>query len=179
MKKYLVPGLMLVAVIGLTVAGSVSAQGRRDTMIKPGERRLGDPATTEIIGNITAVSGNTVTVNGIELIRRERQSTTTYTVDATNSRVMKDRATTTVGALAVGDQVSVRGKVSGTSVTAKSIQVITNNLPAGRQLGRGEFRSQRPGWASSTMASTSSSTPGVGRAFLGRVFNFFRHQFGF
>ena len=177
MKKYFVPVLVLVSVIGLTVAGSVSAQGRRDLVPKPGERRLGAPSTKEIIGNITAVSGNKVTVDGMEMVRRERQSTTTYIVDATNSRVMKDRATTTVGALVVGDQVSVRGTISGTNMTAKSIQVITNKRPVGEP--GGEFRGQRPNWASSTMASTSSSTPVMRRAFLGRIVSFFRHQFGF
>jgi len=75
------------------------------------------PAVT---GLVTAVSGNTVTING-----HQGYSTTTatvvYTVDATNATVRKGNATSSVSNIAIGDRVAVQGTVSGTSVVATSI----------------------------------------------------------
>ena len=71
-----------------------------------------------VVGTISAVNGNTLTVAG--------KNGTTYTVDATNAKIMtfaqgQKPAAGTVASLKVGDTVGIRGTVSGTNVTATSI----------------------------------------------------------
>ena len=71
-----------------------------------------------VVGTISAISGNTLTVAG--------KNGTTYTVDASGARVMtfargQKPAASTLASLKVGDTVGVRGTVSGTSVTATSV----------------------------------------------------------
>jgi hypothetical protein len=73
-----------------------------------------------IFGTVSAINGNILTVVGRG--PGTNQASTTYTVDATNSTVVKNNATTTISAVLVGDTVSVRGTVSGTNVTATSIR---------------------------------------------------------
>jgi hypothetical protein len=69
-------------------------------------------------GTIASISGSTLTITG--------KDGATYTVDATNATVKTaaEGSAPTTGAfsdLAVGDQVGVRGTVSGTSVVATEI----------------------------------------------------------
>jgi len=70
-------------------------------------------AVRGVVGTITAISGNTITIQG--------RNSTTYTVDAANSTVTVNGASSTISALAVGDQIFVKGTASGTGVTAQSI----------------------------------------------------------
>lgn len=69
-----------------------------------------------VFGSVTALNGNIITVN----IKRAT-TTTTYSVDATNAVVIKNRATTTVSAILVGDTIVAQGTVTGTSVVAAHI----------------------------------------------------------
>ncbi len=93
-----------------------------------------------VVGQISAISGNTVTVlsHGFE----KRTATTTYTVDVTNATIFSGRATSTVSSLAVGQNVFVQGAINGTSVTATSVNIsfprqMTDN--EGKQMmGNGE-----------------------------------------
>jgi hypothetical protein len=71
-----------------------------------------------VMGTVTAVNGNTVTVTG-----KDGKS---YTVDASISTVGKIQ-TITVAGIQVGDSVGIQGTVNGTSVTAKSIM---DGMPA-------------------------------------------------
>ena len=71
-----------------------------------------------VMGTVSAVSGNTITVTG--------KDGTTYTVDATSANVEK-MVTESVSDIAVGDTVGVEGTVSGSNVTAKHIM---DGLPA-------------------------------------------------
>jgi hypothetical protein len=73
-----------------------------------------------VFGTVTAVDGDTITVLG-------RQGTTTasttYSVDASNAKVIKGSATTTasVSDISVGDRVIVQGTVTGASIAATTI----------------------------------------------------------
>lgn len=81
------------------------------------------PAAIAIVGNgqpvlagkVTSVSGNTVS------IANNGATTTTYTIDATNAKIVKAGATTTVSQIAVGDMIVAQGSVSGSTMTATSI----------------------------------------------------------
>ncbi len=63
-------------------------------------------------GKVSAVSGTTVTITAAD--------GTTYTVDAASAKLSKLQTITTSD-LVVGDEVGVRGSISGTSVTATDI----------------------------------------------------------
>lgn len=101
-----------------------------------------------VFGSVTAISGDTITLNS-KGFGREASSTsataTTYTVDATSATVTKDGAASTVSAIAVGDNLMVQGTVSGTSVTATRISDgLGKGMPGGMPGARGMASSTRP-----------------------------------
>ena len=85
-----------------------------------------DFARPAVVGKVTTVSGNTLTVTSQPWHRGPKGSTTTqvtvYTVDASGATVTKDGKLSSVSGVSVGDFVVVRGSVSGTTVTATSIR---------------------------------------------------------
>ena len=97
----------------------VAAKVRTMIGMHPREHGPGMGRGAGVMGTVTAVSGNTVTVTD--------KDGTTYTIDATSAEVSKT-STITVSQIAVGDTVGVQGTVSGTTVTAKHIM---DGLPAG------------------------------------------------
>lgn len=74
-----------------------------------------------VVGMVTSISGNTLTVNSKNW-QRGSTASTPYTVDATNATVTKNGASSSVSAIAVGDTVMIQGTVSGSSVTATAIR---------------------------------------------------------
>jgi hypothetical protein len=66
-----------------------------------------------VAGTVSSVSGNTLVITN--------KSNVTYTVDATNAKIVQDQNTITISNIAVGDSVIVQGTVSGNSVTASSV----------------------------------------------------------
>ena len=139
-------GVLLIA--GAAFAAGPSMQGKEGQqgqggmynrpMFGPG------PATTPgIFGTVTAVNGNTLTVNAANfrgphpMATSTAPTSTTYTIDATNATVTKNGATSTVGAISVNDKVLVEGTVSGTTITAKAIvDGVTGNQPGGPIRGK-------------------------------------------
>ena len=73
-----------------------------------------------ILGTVTAISSNTITVNAKGF--GQNASQTTYTVDATNAKVTKNGTASTVSAIAVGDTIMVQGSLNGTTITAVFIR---------------------------------------------------------
>ncbi len=73
-----------------------------------------------IIGSVTAVSGNTITITGRQT--PGNNGTSTFSVDATNAVVFKNKATSTVSGITAGDMVFIQGTVNGTNVTATTIR---------------------------------------------------------
>lgn len=76
-----------------------------------------------VFGTVTAISGDTITVQskGFEKSDSSTGTTTTYTVNASGATVTKANVASSVSAIAIGDTVMVQGTVSGTSVTATKI----------------------------------------------------------
>jgi len=74
-----------------------------------------------VMGTVSAVNGNTVTVTG--------KDGTSYTIDASGAKVSKT-IDIAVSGIAVGDTVGVEGTVSGTNVTAAHIM---DGVPAKAQ----------------------------------------------
>lgn len=117
-KKYFFLTIVLSVVLGFGLVGFVSAQ----TNPAPGFSRGGGRGAVRpgVFGTVAAVSGNTITVQSRGFGQNSTQ--TTYTVDATNAKVTKNNAASSVSGIAVGDTIMVQGTISGTNVTATSIR---------------------------------------------------------
>ena len=115
-KKIFFLALIFLAVFGFSnfaLAQSTSGSG-----FSCGSGRGG--ARPGVFGTVTAVNGDTITVQSRGFGQNSTQ--TTYTVDASNATVTKNNAASSVSDVAVGDSIMVQGTVSGTNVTATSIR---------------------------------------------------------
>jgi len=120
---------------------------------------LGGMMRLGIIGTVSTISGNTITVLGHAGFGKTAVATTTYTVDATNAKVTKGNATSTVANIAIGDNVAVQGTITGTNVVATMIR---DGIMAGRPglgLGRGENGQGNGKMGSTTPAFTGNGEP--------------------
>lgn len=116
-----------------------------------------------IVGTVTAIDGDTLSVTAMNGPRGPWMATSTatgatttvYTVDATNATVYKGSATTTVpvSSISLNDKVVVQGSVSGTSVTAT---VIRDGfpVPAMGPGGPGAWGGKGGPWSSTSTSST-------------------------
>lgn len=150
-------------VTGTNVAATMIRVG--GSMVRPGMRGFGRNSSSTntsspiqgngepvVGGNVTAISGTTLTVTNA--------SNVTYTIDATSATIVKNGATSTIASVATGDSVIVQGTVNGTSVTASSII------------------DQGSGSNNGTSAG-SLHTSGSPLGFLSTIGGFFKHLFGF
>jgi len=112
-------------------------------------------------GSVTGISGNTLTVTNA--------SNVTYTVDVSSAKIVKDNTTSTVSAIATGDNVIVQGTVNGTAVTAASV------IDQGSKGGD----AGAPGNASSSEPHGDGGFGGAIGGFFGGIGGFFKHLFGF
>ena len=104
-----------------------------------------------IAGTINAINGSSLTITN--------KSATSYTIDASNAKIVEGQNTVTVSNLSVGDSVIVQGTINGTSVVASS--VIDQKSPGAK-----------------TASSTSRENPRGGNVFEA-IGNFFSRLFGF
>jgi hypothetical protein len=142
----------------------VSVQGGVHNGANGGMRRGGMPGSG-VFGTVSAVNGDTLTVTAAARPSRpmpEQASTsanvssptvvagTVYTVNATNAKVYKGSATTTVSVsdIATGDTVMVQGTVSGTNVAATVIRDGVSGMMGGQ-----------PGMPGKGFGHGASSTP--------------------
>lgn len=132
-KVLAVPLTAAAVLLGGAAAGYASLAGAQTTTPSAQQRPAG-PMGPHVHGAITAINGSNVTIS---------DDGTSYTIDASNAKVMKfveGSAPTTVSlqALAIGDEIGVRGTVSGTSVTATEIMTGTPPFKGGKgMMGRG------------------------------------------
>jgi Domain of unknown function (DUF5666) len=142
-KKYTLASLATLAVFGSLVAvpafaeDSVNAQVQGGATISlPGATSVGMDVKgrgefegrgmmkSGVFGKVTAVSGNTITVAAFTragMMSGPQTTSVTYTVDATNTKIMKAGVAGSISSIVVGDTIMVNGTVSGTSITARSI----------------------------------------------------------
>ena len=73
-------------------------------------------------GTVSSVSGNNITINSIK-ISRGATSTVSYTINASNAKILKNNASSTVSSIVVGDKLFVQGNLNGSTITAKMIRV--------------------------------------------------------
>ncbi len=103
-----------------------------------------------VAGTISAISGSSLTITN--------KSNVSYTVDASNAKIVEGQNIVTVSSLSVGDNVIVQGAVNGSSITASS--VIDQKAP-----GTGNASSTRP--------------HAGGNGIFAAIGGFFSHIFGF
>lgn len=116
-KKYmaaLLTGAALTATIG---AGALTFAATTPTSGAAASQERSQPG---VGGTVTAVSGNTITLTGMD--------GKTYTIEAGSAAITKDM-TVSVSDIKVGDTVMAQGTVNGTSVSATSIHA--GKLPMG------------------------------------------------
>jgi hypothetical protein len=74
-----------------------------------------------VAGTVIAINSSSLTISGATA---PKMATSTFSVIATPSTtVLKNKATTTISKISVGDKVAVLGTLSGTTVTASSIMI--------------------------------------------------------
>lgn len=125
-KKYtsfLIASLM---VAGLVIVLPVFAQTAPAASRGIGRSGLGQMQKPSVMGKVSAINGNSITVAGRQGFGSKSNvantATITYTVDASNAKVMKNNATATVADIAIGDTIAVQGTVSGTNISATTIR---------------------------------------------------------
>ena len=74
-----------------------------------------------VFGTVTAVSGNTITVSGKQGFGAN-VTATTFTVDATNAKIMKANVAGTISSIVVGDTIVAEGTLTGTNLVATTIR---------------------------------------------------------
>lgn len=102
-----------------------------------------------IAGKISALNGTSLTVT--------TAGSLTYTVDASNAKILEGNNVVSISSISVGDTVLVQGTVNGTSVTASSVI-------------------DQQAATSGTRGSTGGQPH---RGFFGGIGQFFMHLFGF
>lgn len=133
-KIYTISALIVLA----TLAGSlpVSAEITTSNGIKVEKQdnhsnkiRNGGMMKPAVVGQVTAISGNTITITSKQGFDRKNNTTTaptvttiTFTIDATNAKIEKGNVAGTIGNIVVGDTIMVQGTVAGTNVVATNIR---------------------------------------------------------
>ncbi|MDB5194681.1 MAG: hypothetical protein JWN50_695 [Parcubacteria group bacterium] len=127
-KKLVLPTIMGAALLGGMVAGIAGMASAQTTTAAT--QAITQAATTQADphagwkghapagqdGNITAISGSTITV-----AEEADEGGTVYTVDASGATYSKDGTAATLADLKIGDKIFIDGTVSGTNVTATKI----------------------------------------------------------
>lgn len=153
----------MVMVEGSVSGTTVNATAIRDGLPQNDKNRGGEinpiiqgNGQPVIAGNVVTISGNTLTITN--------KSNVTYTVDATNAKIQKGNAISSVSNIATGDSVMVQGTVNGNSVTASSV-IDQGQAPSANAQTTGNN------------GSDNAAKPHPG--FFGGIGQFFAHLFGF
>ncbi len=75
-----------------------------------------------VIGTVTSINGNNIIILGQRGFMGTSTPNVTFTVDATNTKITKDNATTTLSTILNGDTIFVQGKINGTNIIATIIR---------------------------------------------------------
>ena len=133
-KKYVSALLALATITTLATAVPVFAQTTTPQGTPPvwanrgagnGANRIMKPG---VYGKVTAVSGNIITVSSMKRTPGATATTAptpiavTYTVDATNAKIMKNNVAGTIASIAVGDTIMAQGTLTGTNLVATTIR---------------------------------------------------------
>jgi hypothetical protein len=143
-----------IAIAGFLVITSVAYAQTAATAKTFFEHGRHAPSARPIVGTVSATNGSTSLTMTVQA--SSTAAVTTYTVNTSNARVLKDGTTTPASSIQINDKIAVVGTVSGMNVTAKVIfdGVIphTTGPPAGNKGGHAGSTTGRS-FASSTRSS--------------------------
>ena len=117
-KKLIIPFAAAVIVVSsLGTYQIVNASSIHSKSHSSKVRSLSASSTPVVFGTVEAINGSSITLNSFL-----KGATTTYTIDASVAKIIKSgSATTTISNIMVGDKLLVRGKITGTNVSAETI----------------------------------------------------------
>jgi hypothetical protein len=129
-KKCTSAVIALTTLVTLTVAipalASTTAPGRGAWGGHVGQgMHRGNKKNTKpgVFGTVSSISGNIITVTGKQGFGTNDAITTiTFTVDATNAKIVKNNATGTISSIVVGDTIMAQGTLTGTNLEATTIR---------------------------------------------------------
>ena len=135
-----------------------------------GQRMGGGMMKPAVIGTVTSVSGSTIVLSGREGFGTSTPATS-FTVDATNAKISKNNATSTISNVAAGDTLFVQGTITGSNVAATMIRDGVMMRGQGMRPGMNQGNGQTP-YGTAPQAEAS-------HGFFGGIGQFFKHLFGF
>jgi len=148
MKKYTLGVVALASVLTLATAvpaladtNTSNASTTRGRPFGLGHAQGAGMMKPVILGKVSGVSGDTITVAGQSGFGRA-STTTTFSVDATNAKIIKNNVAGTISSIAVGDNVIVQGTVTGGNVVATLIRDVVMAGNPGQALGKGIVRTK-------------------------------------
>lgn len=106
-----------------------------------------------VIGSVTQINGTSITLNG--RIAPGNNATTTFNIEASNAKVFKSGATSTLSSVATGDMIFVEGTINGANISATAIR----DGVKGVGFGPGRRGSEGPRNASTTPAFAGNGQP--------------------
>jgi len=171
-----------------TAPAHMQGQGRPGNMASSSMVRQG------LMGTVTAVSGNTISLSGRQGFGTST-TVTNYSVDATNATIRNRNASSTVSSINVGDRIFVQGKITGTNVVANIIFAGLPSIPNRNAFGNASSTSStspaffgnngrpgqpgnQPGYMNYMNGSTTTEKQAP-KGFFGGIGQFFKHLFGF
>jgi hypothetical protein len=133
MNKYVIGTTILMMAIVLTVAIPTFAETKEVTKVtktvmqrpeNAGDFGRGPDGVMKpfVVGTVSTINSNAITVLGRTGFGKTVIATTTYIVDATNAKITKNNATSSISNIAVGDTVAVQGTITGTNIVATMIR---------------------------------------------------------
>lgn len=122
-KKYvLLLAVGLITVGFLTAVPAFAESGQGSGTNKPGETDF-NKMMPAVVGKVSAINGNTITVIGKQGPNKgTATASTTFTIDATNAKILRGETTIKISDIAVGDNIIIQGTVTGTNVVATIIR---------------------------------------------------------
>jgi hypothetical protein len=128
--------------------GSGLGEDMRGGMIKPG-----------IFGTVTLVNGNSITISGRQGLG-QNTGTVTFTIDATNAKIMKNNVLGTIASITVGDTIMAEGTLTGTNLVATTIRDGSARLPKDKKPGENipPFAGNGQPVVAGTVSAVSGST---------------------
>ena len=106
-----------------------------------------------VFGTVSAVNGNTITVTGKQGFGANAVATT-FTIDATSAKIMKNNVAGTISSILVGDTVIAQGTLTGTNLVATMIR----DGQMGKGM-RGGPNDNQPGKTPTTSPITGNGQP--------------------
>lgn len=117
-NTYAVIALATLATLATVSPVLAESQQINEQTTRPSNRAMMRPV---VLGTVVAISGQTITISGNQGFGANTPATT-YTIDATNAKITKDKTVGTITSILVGDKIMVSGTITGTSVVATNIR---------------------------------------------------------